>query len=178
MSGLLQLQMRDVSDRAAVQALEEASRRLALIGRIHRQLYSPHGEQLQLAAFLAQLGADLIDASGKSGVELRVEADEDVGLASDAAVPMALIVAEAVTNAIEHGLIDRSSGLILIRAQRAGDGALEIAVINDGAGLPVDFDPTRRDSLGLKLSEMLAGQLGGTFGLAGGEHTIALLRLP
>ena len=91
---------------------------------------------------------------------------------------MALIVAEAVTNAIEHGLIDRSSGLILIRAQRAGDGALEIAVIDDGAGLPVDFDRTRGDSLGLKLSEMLAGQLGGTFGLAGGEHTIALLRLP
>ena len=177
-SGLLSLQMRDISDQAAQVALEEGARRLALIGRIHRELYSPHGEQLHLAAFLEQLVADVIDASGKPGIGCQVEAEEDFDLASEAAVPMALIVAEAVANAIEHGFAGRQSGMILIRATRAADGALELSVIDEGARLPADFDLATTDSLGLKLAQMLAQQLGGTFHLVGGNRTIAQLRLP
>lgn len=177
-SGLLSLQMRDITDEAARVAIEEAARRLALIGRIHRQLYSPHGEQLHLAAFLEQLVADLIDASGKPGVDCQVEADEDIDLASEAAVPMALIVAEAVANAIEHGFAGQEAGMILIRATRVADGVLELSVIDEGAGLPADFDLATTDSLGLMLAQMLAQQLGGTFSLTGGDRTIAQLRLP
>src|SRR5205085_643805 len=127
-------------------------------------------------AFLDQLGADLIDASGKTGVELRVEAADEVDLAPDAAVPMALIISEAVANAIEHGFARRSDGLIVISAARVADGTTEVKVIDDGAGLPAGFDLAQSDSLGLKLAQMLAMQLGGIFSLAGGHGTTALLR--
>lgn len=176
-SGLLALQMCDISDEAARLALEEAARRLALIGRIHRQLYSPHGDQLQLSAFLEQLGADLIDAGGKPGIELHVKVDEEVDLRPDAAVPVALIVAEAVSNAIEHGFAGRAEGHILVRGVMAGD-SFEIMVVDDGSGLPDGFSLERSDSLGLKLAQMLARQLGGDFTLSSGEGTIARLRLP
>lgn len=177
-SGLLALQTREISDEKARFALDEASRRLGLIGRIHRQLYNPHGEQLHLSAFLEKLCADLVDSSGKPGVELRVEIDEDVDLPSDAAVPMALIISEAVTNAIEHGFAGRETGLILIRGDRVADGTLELKVIDDGGGLPAQFGETEFDSLGLKLCQMLARQLGGSFSLFAGDRTTALLRLP
>ncbi|KRB83111.1 histidine kinase [Sphingomonas sp. Root710] len=176
--GLLALQMRGVTDQAARLALDDAARRLALIGRIHRQLYSPHGEQLHLAAFLTELGGDLIDASGKTGVDYRVEAPEDIGLAPEAAVPMALIIAEAVTNAIEHGLADRDKGEILIEVWQRKDGSLDIDVSDDGAGLPPGFDLAMTDSLGLRLAQMLARQLRGSFILSGGQRTVARLRLP
>ena len=176
-SGLLSLQMRGVSDAAARLALDEAARRLALIGRIHRQLYSPHGEQLRLAAFLEQLIIDLIDASGRPGIDYRVEAMEDVDLAADGAVPMALIIAEAITNAIEHGFAKGEGGHILIVVRRV-DAMVEISVGDDGAGLPADFDLAKSDSLGLKLAQMLARQLGGTFRLTGGAGTTAVLRIP
>lgn len=176
-SGLLSLQMRGVSAATARLALEEAARRLALIGRIHRQLYSPHGLQIRLAAFLEQLGADLIDASGRPGIDYRVEAVEDVELAPDAAVPMALIIAEAVTNAIEHGFASDEGGHILIGVRRV-DGMVEISVGDDGARLPADFDLAKSDSLGLKLTQMLAQQLGGSFRLTGGDGTTAVLRIP
>ncbi len=176
-SGLLALQMRDISDVKARLALDEASRRLALIGRIHRQLYSPHGEQLQLSAFLEQLGADLIDAAGRPGIELQVKVDEEVELPAEAAVPVALIVAEAVANAIEHGFAGRETGHILIRAVMIGD-VLEIIVADDGSGLPPGFILEGSDSLGLKLALMLAQQLQGDFGLSSDGGTIARLRLP
>lgn len=175
--GLLALQMKGVADITARFALEEASRRLALIGRIHRQLYDPHGDQLDLAPFLTQLGADLIETSGKPGVICRVEAEADIRLSPDAAVPIALIVAEAVANAIEHGFAGRDAGLILVLAARDAEGILELRVIDDGAGLPTGFDLGQSDSLGLKLAQMLARQLGGIFSLATDGRTTATLRL-
>jgi len=177
-SGLLSLQIRGVADQTARLALDDAARRLALIGRIHRQLYNPHGEQLHLAAFLSELGGDLVDASGKSGVDYRVEAPEDIDLAPEAAVPMALIIAEAVTNAIEHGLADRDRGEILIEVWQREDGSLDIDISDDGAGLPQGFDLAMTDSLGLRLAQMLARQLQGSFTLSGGARTVARLRLP
>ena len=177
-SGLLSLQMRDITDPAARFALDDAAGRLALIGRIHRQLYSPHGDQLHLAAFLNELGADLIEASGKTSIKYRVEAPEDIGLAPEAAVPMALIVAEAVTNAIEHGFAGRETGLILIQVWQRADGALDIDVSDDGAGLPPGFDLKATESLGLRLAQMLARQLRGSFTLSADGRTVARLRLP
>lgn len=177
-SGLLALQRRTVDDEAARHALDEASRRLGLIGRIHRQLYDPHGEQLHVRDFLDQLGPHLIDASGKGGIACRVDVEGDFTLSQNAAVPMALIVAESVSNAIEHGFADRDAGQIDIRAVRLADGGFEVRIVNDGEGLPAGFDVTAVNSLGLKLSQVLARQLGGSFDLIGGGSTTALLRLP
>lgn len=176
-SGLLALQIRDISDEKAREALDEAARRLGLIGRIHRQLYSPHGEQLQLSAFLEQLGADILDSGGKDRILLDVMVDEDVQLPAESAVPVALIVAEAVSNALEHGFAGRDAGHILVRAVQAGN-SLEIIVADDGNGLPEGFTLDHTDSLGLKLARMLALQLAGEFGLSSNGGTIARLRLP
>jgi two-component sensor histidine kinase len=40
-------------------------------------------------------------------------------------------------------------------------GAVRIVVQDDGNGLPVNFDAARKESMGLKLVESLARQLGG-----------------
>jgi len=175
-SGILTLQMRGVSDSQARNALDEASRRLGLIGRIQRQLYDPKGEQLALRAFLEHLAADIVDAGGKPGIGLTVEADE-IALEPDAAVSVALIIAEAVANAVEHGFAARDSGEILIRAKYMPNGQIELLVIDDGAGLPVDFDLGSANSLGLQLARMLARQLGGEFSLAGDGRTVARLTM-
>lgn len=175
--GLLALQRKGVTDTAARLALDEAARRLALIGRIHRRLYDPHGDQLDLGQFLEQLGADLVDTNGNPGIACRVEAEPDIRMSADAAVPIALIVAESVANALEHGFAGRDSGMILVQARREASGALELRVIDDGAGLPPDFDLAQCDSLGLKLAQMLARQLGGAFSLSTDGHTTAMLRV-
>lgn len=175
--GLLSLQIRSIGDPAAKAALEEASRRLGLIGRIHRQLYDPQGEQLDLGAFLTQLGADLVETGGKPGIVCRIDVEADIHLPAHAAVPIALIVAEAVANALEHGFAERDRGEIVVQATR-GDGRLLVVVADDGSGLPSGFDLAASDSLGLRLAQMLARQLGGSFNLENASGTTAILTLP
>ena len=177
-AALLALQKKGIADPDAQLALEEASRRLGLIGRIHRQLYEPSGARIGMAPFLRELAADVIDSAGRAEARLEVEADEAVDLRSDAAIPVALIVAEAIANAVEHGFAGRDAGTVRVTMARADGGGAVVEVADNGVGLPAGFDPEATASLGLRIATMLARQLGGRFELSNGEGAVARLTLP
>jgi two-component sensor histidine kinase len=177
-AGLITLQKRHVTDADARVALDEASRRLALIGRISRQLYDAGGAARRMRDFLEPLCHDVIEASGRSGISCRVMVDDDAMVSPDAAIPLALIVAEAMANAIEHGFADRDNGVIDVEMSRDGEERLLIDVRDDGHGLPEGFDLEASDSLGLKIARTLAAQLRGSFELLRGQGCTARLVLP
>lgn len=155
---VLSLQKRGVSDPTARQALDDASSKLQMIGRIQRQLYSTSGEQVTLDVFLPELANDLIAAGGKPGVRCSIAAEPGIMLPPDAAIPLALIMAEAVANAIEHGFAEREHGCIAIELARNA-GQIELSVHDDGHGLPPGFDFAHATSLGLKVARTLASNL-------------------
>lgn len=176
---VLTLQKRGLADPAALHALDEAAAKLGLIGRIQRQLYDTSGGRMPIDRFLGQLADDLVRAGGKPGVTHSVAAEPHLTLDPDATIPLSLIMAEAIANAIEHGFADRATGHVAIRLAR--DGAeLRLTVTDDGAGLPDGFDGARPDSLGLTIANTLARQLQGRFaiGPAEGRGTCAELTLP
>lgn len=177
-ASLLSLQKRQLADEGAKAALDEAAGRLALIGRISRQLYDPTGAAQALLPFLESLCRGVIEASGRSDVALRVSGDAQVRLKPDAAVPTALIVAEAVANAVEHGFAEQRSGRIEVEANRDRSGCLEVTVRNDGHALPIGFDVNASTSLGLRIATTLARGQSASFSLAGQDDTTATLMLP
>lgn len=173
---MLSLQQRQVLDPIARMVLADASTKLQLIGRIQRQLYSTTGEQVPLDIFLRDLMTDLFAADGRAGILHRVEAAPGIRLAPEGAIPLALIMAEGVANAMEHGFAQRDIGQITVTLTRADD-VIELCVIDDGAGLPPGFDLDRSDSLGLKLVRNLAAQMKAQVSLAPGEPSGTILRL-
>ena len=176
-AGLLTLQRRRLTDPQAAAALTEASQRVALVGRISRRLYDTDETGRGLAAFLAALLDDVVEASGRSDIVRAVDCPEDVRLSTEQALPVALIVAESIANAIEHGLADPRAPRIAIVVTRDARG-LMIAVEDNGGALPAGFDAAASDSLGLTIATILAGQAGGRFTLTGGATTRACLFLP
>lgn len=177
-AAMLALQRRHVDHDVARKALDDASARLSLVGRISRALYDPSGAGQDMRSFLSTLTADIMDASGRSDVTVTVRAPEGLALDPDITVPLALVVAESVSNAIEHGLPDRA-GTIHVALDRAGDG-LTLAITDDGRGIAPDFHADREKSLGLRIADALAAQLGGRFALTPGAErgAVALLELP
>jgi two-component sensor histidine kinase len=174
-----ELQHRVSNNLQVAAALEDTARRLALIGRISRQLYDASGEAHALIPFLDGLCRDVIEAAGRGDVSLAVTGDESVQLVPDSAIPTALVVAEAVANALEHGLADERPGTIAVRVAMDQDAReVEIAIEDDGIGLPADFDVERANSLGLHIARMLAASRGGRFALEHDGRTRATLRLP
>lgn len=177
-AGLISLQKRQVHDPDARIALDEASRRLALIGRISRQLYDAGGGARRMRDFLEPLCHDVIEASGRAGIRCRIMVDDEAMVGADAAIPLALIVAEAMANAIEHGFAERDHGVIDVELSRDGRDWLRIEVRDDGHGLPEGFDLEASGSLGLKIARTLAAQLSGSFELVRGRGCTARLMLP
>lgn len=177
-AGLLALQKKHVEDERARAALEEASRRIGVIGRISRQLYEHDGGTRSLKALIEPMCRDVLDAAGTQGVTLRVSGGEGHALPADAAIPVALIVAEAVANAIEHGFAGREQGTIDVVCVKDGKGGFSIEVRDDGHGLPASFDMVKGAGLGLRIASTLAEQLGGSFRLVAGKGATALLVVP
>jgi two-component sensor histidine kinase len=175
---MLSLQQSKVADPAARQSLADAGARVQTIGRIQRKLYATGGEQVPLDSFLTDLAADLIEASGKPGLRHVMAVEPELFLAPQAAIPLALIMAEAVANAIEHGFADRPGGLITITLCRAGERLL-LTIGDDGVGLPPGFDLEQVTSLGLDVSRNLARQLDGEMTLERARQgTVMRLDLP
>jgi two-component sensor histidine kinase len=90
-------------------------------------------------------------------VALRVVADHVV-VESQVAIPLSLLVNEAVTNAFKHAYPDGRSGEIFVRVAKIAAGGLRIGIQDDGVG----FSPNVcHDTLGLTLMRTFASQIGG-----------------
>ena len=175
-SSLLRMQRRAVQDEAAIKALDAAATRLALISRIHRKLHNPDGQQLPFAAFLEDLCRDMLEAAGEQGnITCMVQGDE-LYLSSDRAVPVALIVAELVSNSLEHGFRGRQEGTIKVDLRKQSNEEVVLTISDDGAGLPDGFDLASVRSLGLLVARQLSEQIGASFSMLSAEGSVSEIR--
>lgn len=167
-AALLTLQKRKVeTDPAlAVCALDEARGRLDTIARIHRRLHAPERLDLPTEHYLRELCGDLVEAAGASGVACRV-ASPNLPLNVTQLTTLSMLVAEIVTNSLKHAFEAGRPGSIAIEVEPAGPGRYDVAIADDGRGLPVDLDIGRARGLGWRIIEGLAAQLGGKVEIGG-----------
>lgn len=163
-AAVLSLQLRGLDEPRARRAISDAVARVQVIGSIQRRLYKSGGELMPLDHFIAEVAEQIMRSGAKPGVTCKVDAASGLVLPPDAAVPMALILAEAIANALEHGFVERESGQISVLLEHADD-AVTLRVEDNGAGLPANFDLDAADSLGLRISRVLSRQLGAEYTL-------------
>jgi len=164
-SSLLRMQQRTVQDEAATKALDAAATRLGLISKIHRKLHDPDGQQLPFAAFLEDLCSDILGAAGEEGSIRCVVSGDELYLSSERAVPVALIVAELVSNSIEHAFDDEGRGTITVELRKQPDERVLLSIQDNGKGLPADFDLASAKSLGLLVARQLSEQIGASLSM-------------
>ena len=85
---------------------------------------------------------------------------EDIEVAPAKAAALSLILHELMTNCCEHAFPKERGGTVRIAFRHATEACVELAVSDDGVGLPQE--PIRQ-SFGLSVVGGLAAQLGGTF---------------
>src|SRR5690606_2770117 len=72
-----------------------------------------------------------------------------------------ILVGELVTNAVKHAFTGRERGLIEVILRRGEEGVPELAVVDDGVGLPGELPPGDGPGLGSVIVKQLAMQFGG-----------------
>lgn len=138
--------------------LQEISRRVWAISEIHNLLYrSAEYSSLELSAFIRSLAVNPGVVPPERGVAVHCNL-ETVTIDIRQAVPVALIVLEAVTNAMKHAFPDGRRGAITIALRREGEHA-EITVHDNGVGLPGDGHSASGTRLVAVLAEQIEGSL-------------------
>lgn len=102
---------------------------------------------------------------GKTGrISFEIEA-EPLEIVTDQAVSLALLVTEAVTNALKHAFPDGRRGIIHISVQRDGEDVVLI-VRDNGVGTlvtEVEMDEQEEPGIGMTLIRGFAQHLNGEF---------------
>lgn len=169
-AALLRMQSRRMKSDEARDALSEAMRRVSTIALVHESLLQGSQEAVHFDEVIdrcLRLAVDAASASvhragtprlTESQVEVRTEKLGRVGsIRAEEATPLALVVTELATNAVEHGLSD-TGGTLTVRSERTGSHLI-INIEDDGEGMGA-AKPT---GLGTNIAlTLVQGQLGGT----------------
>ena len=182
-ASLLNLQAARIRQPEARAEFASARDRVRALATLHRHLYL-QGEvhTIDMPAFLKELCGQIFDAMGETAgrrIKLRIEASP-LQMHSDQAVPLSLIVTEAVSNAVKYAFPKGRAGAICVRLTD-GDGSAELVVEDDGVGIPAGRTETEtgtRDGLGLTLIRGFARQLGGTLEVEEAGGTRYVVRVP
>jgi two-component sensor histidine kinase len=180
LASLLSLQAGRVTDPdAAREALEDAAARLGTVARIHRRLTEPNLSGDALPELLQDIANAMLAARGlgpavSDNVRLRVHvADAARRLDPVRATAVAMIVAEAATNAAKHAFDARDAGSLDIVLERR-DAQFVLSITDDGPGPPEDA--ALQESLGLPVMQAMARRLAGEFhfgrGAQGGAQVL------
>jgi predicted ATPase/two-component sensor histidine kinase len=167
-SSLLNLQAARTADAAVAERFADSRNRIRAMALVHENLYrAGNFARISMAEHIRTLCAHLIRAYELRGrrVELTTKID-DTELDLDRAVSVGLIVNELVSNALKHAFPGERTGRIRVELKLLEGKRYVLVVMDDGVGIPSDFDAARADSLGFQLVHDLARQLHGTVALS------------
>ena len=172
-SSLVALQAERSQDTSMRDVLQDVTDRVRSMALVHEKLYqSADMARVDFAEYVQSLLGYLWRAHGTaaSGVRLRFDL-EPVQLSVNAAVPCGLILNELATNALKHAFHGRSDGEVAISLRGTSEGGVCLRVCDNGTGLPPGLDWRHANSLGLRIVQILAGQLRATVEASSGEGT-------
>ena len=182
-AALLKMQARDAAYADWTQPLQEAVARVQSIAAVHSLLSDANVTSAEAGAVLKHV----IDEASVNVVppDTRITftiLPSNVEVSSRQATILALIVNECITNAIEHGFAERTSGSVDIEIT-SDERNITVEVRDDGAGVSPTFDVTRDAGLGLRIASTLAqSDLRGSYSLvpnaATGAGARSIIRFP
>jgi two-component sensor histidine kinase len=164
MSSLLALQSGYYNDEKVVEACKNSERRVWSMALVHETLYrSDDLAHIDANQYLVKLLEDLMAAYAVDPARVSLLKEiEPLPMKVDSAVDCGLIVNELVSNCLKHAFPDGRDGEIELSLRLIGLDEIELAVKDNGVGLPAGVESGNSRSFGLDLVDMLVDELNGT----------------
>jgi two-component sensor histidine kinase len=176
-SSLLNLQSAKIDDPQAQKALMEGQHRIEAMSLIHQKLYQTQtSSRVNIKEFITELCESLMHAYGynnsRFNLQLQIAVQE---LDADVAIPVGLILNEAVTNAFKYAYKEVSHPSLEISLQEA-DNKLLLVVTDNGTSL-TEKAWKQSASFGRQLMQSLTRQLEGSMQLLCNNGTSFIFEL-
>lgn len=163
-SSLLSLQSRGIDDDKVKNLIKSSQNRVISMAMVHEMLYMREDlSKIDYKSYVEELSEYLVKSFKGADSKVKVNINiPQIELGIDTAIPLGLLINEALTNALKYGIKGNDQGEIHIDLEKTGDKDFVLNIGDNGVGFSeeVNFKNTR--SLGLKLIHNLTRQLKGT----------------
>jgi two-component sensor histidine kinase len=156
----------------ALKAMETSKHRIFSMSLIHQKLYQSNDvKTIDMSVYLPELVNYLRDSfdAGKY-IHFSLEVDP-VQLSVSQAIPLALVLNEAITNSIKYAFPGNRLGEICVKMRKTGEN-IELIIRDNGVGMVKVTEYPELDSLGLKLMRGLIEEISGQIQFKNNNGTI------
>ena len=176
---ILNTQSAYLQDDTAIEAIRGSQHRVNAIALLHQKLYSGTNIALvSMPSYITELINYLSDSFDISFRHIRIRQQLDsLNLDPAQAVPIGLILNEAITNAIKYAF-NREGGDITVSLSMLNSDDAVLKVCDTGKGLPPDFDFKKASSLGMEMMKALGKQLKGEFTVENTSGVTLIITFP
>lgn len=151
----------------ALLALQDSQNRVYAMSLMHQKLYQTERMvSISMNRYLPELVTHLKDSFNIGETISFQQHIEEVEIDVSQAIPIGLILNEAITNSIKYAFVAGAiSKKISIVMHKQAENSITLTVSDNGKGLPADFDGSRVSSLGMRLMKGLTEDINGIFRL-------------
>lgn len=166
-SSLFRLQSSTIKNSAVLKFIKDSQNRIRSMALIHDQLYhSSDFTKIDMGPYLRELCGQLCLSYGFNSDNIDIDLNiYNINLSLDEALPCSLLLNELISNTLRHAfpLDFKSKPHIFISMKKKENNEMELAIEDNGIGLPEGFKIHNTKTLGMQLVITLAEeQLGGT----------------
>jgi two-component sensor histidine kinase len=169
---LLNSQCVYLENTVALNAINDSRHRVHAMSLIHQKLYnSENVSTINIAAYIGEL-VEYMRSCFDLGQCINFTLDiASLDLDVSQAIPVGLILNEAITNSIKYAFPDGRNGIIKITLLHISGNLYELNIADDGIGMPENFEK-RPGSLGMSLMKGLSEDLDGNFIIENNKGTV------
>lgn len=163
-SSLLRMQSREVEDSYIRNLFQSSQNRVVCMAMVHEMLYMRDDlAKIEYRTYVQDLGEYLIKSIKGTESKIKLNLDiPEIELGIDTAIPLGLLINEAVTNALKYGFQNQDQGEISIVLEQEDQKEYVLRIGDNGVGFPEALTHKTSKSLGLKLIHNLSRQLKGS----------------
>jgi PAS domain S-box-containing protein len=165
LTSLVNMQKSEFTDHKTLNVFSDLQFRVKAMALVHEELYKSRNiEVLPIGEYLSKLVGIVSSAYTTSKVKVHQDFYNEI-LDVNITLPLGLIVNELLTNAFKYAFPDNREGNIWViykKEPAVTNSEVEmrrLTVMDDGEGLPIDFDISKKTSLGSQIISLLAKQL-------------------
>jgi PAS domain S-box-containing protein len=169
LSSLVNVQSNAMTDSGAKDALRSTQDRLKAVAELHHHLEALAAKpEASYRLFVTGLVSRIQESLGVSSTRVKVglEIPDELTLPKEWLMPVALILNETVSNALEHGFPDDREGKVRVKLTMDGAKA-SLVVEDDGIGMPEEVNAAAERGLGLKMVSVFVEQMRGKLLISG-----------
>jgi two-component system, sensor histidine kinase PdtaS len=156
-------------EKDALQAIEKSQHRIYAMSLIHQKLYQNEDiRSIDMAVYLDEFVRYLKDSFDVDEIEF-VTKVEPIQLNLSQAIPVGLIINEAVTNSIKYAFTGTAGARIYVSMKETA-GIVDLTIADNGKGF-VPTEEAETKSLGIQLIKGLSKEIRGSLSIKGDNGT-------